>query len=221
MTLNSSLLPAFLLFSLVGGSAVAQTASPNWFTRPRQTIVWLGDSSTAYGDASQSSPSNSYSWGWTAQAVFASKGRIQQLYNAGIPGQTCSQMLARFQTDVVPYAPSKVAIACGTNDLPTQSAFTASQLQTETNTYQALLNAAFQNGSQPICIGIPPRSDYAATITNAQTFNTQVIKKVCAANGLAFVDFLTLLANPSTGTYKAGYDNGDHVHPSYKRLRVE
>ena len=85
-------------------------------------------------------------------------------------------MLARFNTDVTPYAPSKVAIACGTNDLPS-SPFTSFQLQTETNTYQSLLNTAVQNGIQPICVGIPPRSDSLAAISNAQTFNA-TIKKV-------------------------------------------
>ncbi len=203
------------LIPVIGGTlipAYGQTPSANWLIRPSQTTVWLGDSITAFGDATQSTGSNTYSWGWTAQAVFLSKGRIKQLYNAGIPGNSCGQVLARFNTDVVPYTPSKVAIACGTNDLPS-TPFTSFQLQTETNTYQALLNAALQNGIQPICIGIPPRSDFAAAILNAQTFNA-TIKKVCAANSAVFVDFWTLLADPATGAYKAGYDLGDHVHPS-------
>src|SRR5450755_1602356 len=123
--------------------AYSQTTSPSWPTRPSNTIVWLGDSITAFGDEIQTTGSQSYSWGWTAQAVFLSDGRLQQLFNAGIPGNTCEQVLARFQTDVAPYVPSKVSLACGTNDLP-QSPFTASQLTTEKNTYQSLITSAIQ-----------------------------------------------------------------------------
>jgi lysophospholipase L1-like esterase len=177
------------------------------------SIVWGFDSIAAFGDATQSTESNSFSWGWTGQATLLSKGEIKQLWNAGVPGNTCAQALARFQTDVVAHHPAKLAIGCGTNDLP-WSPFTKAQLAAESTTYQSLLTASLSAGIQPICIGIPPRSDFPAAIGNAQTFNS-LIKGICAANNAPFIDFWTLLANPATGTYKTGYDLGDHVHPSH------
>ena len=185
------------------------------------TTVFLGDSITAFGNVTESQPSNTYGWGWTAQAVFLSKGRILQVNNAGIPGNTLAQMLARFSTDVTAYSPAKVVIAGGTNDIPT-TAFTAAQLSTATATLGSLIDAAEAAGIQPIVCDVPPRQDAPVAIHEANAkalsaaIKTLVAAKQTEYGNVVFFDLYSVLANPSTGAYISGYNLSDGIHPSVK-----
>ncbi len=184
------------------------------------TTVFLGDSITAFGNAYETQPSNTYGWGWTAQATFLSKGRILQVNNAGIPGNTLAQMLARFSTDVTPYSPAKVVIAGGTNDIPTTT-FTAAQLSAATATLGSIIDAAEAAGIQPIVCDVPPRQDAPVAIheANAKAL-TAAIKTLVAAKQVQYgnvvmFDLYSVLANASGG-YISGYDLPDGIHPSVK-----
>lgn len=183
------------------------------------TTVFLGDSITAFGNAYETQPSNSYGWGWTAQAVFLSKGRILQVNNAGIPGNTLSQMLTRFPTDVGAYSPAKVVIAGGTNDIPA-TAFTAAQLSTATSTLSAIIDAAEAAGIQPIVATVPPRQDAPAAIHEANAkaltaaIKTLVASKQTQYGNVVLFDIYSVLVNPSTGAYITGYSLADGIHPS-------
>lgn len=187
----------------------AQTAvignSPN-------TIVFIGDSITAFGNAPETGQSETYGWGWTAQAVFLSDGRIQQLYNAGVPGQTSAQIASRFSTDVLAYSPATVNIMAGTNDATTGSLSQAA-LEATTSNLKSMVDQAKSAGIQPILCTIPPRGDATNYNQNAQKIN-QAIHKLAAAEKILLVDFYSILVDPSTGLYKSGYDLGDGIHPS-------
>lgn len=96
------LLAIFLLSACGGGTPdTAQTAAHTPQTVPAPAtqpgpVVFIGDSITAY---------------WPLQNYFPG------VIDAGIGGQVCNQMLARFQTDVLDQYPSVVVIECGTNDI--------------------------------------------------------------------------------------------------------
>jgi len=70
----------------------------------RLPAVTLGDSITA-----------SQSWFSLANAQIGSKCTLS--YNAGVPGQTTSQILARVSADVIARAPSIVTVLGGTNNI--------------------------------------------------------------------------------------------------------
>jgi len=176
------------------------------------TTVFIGDSITAFGDA-QSAPAESYGWGWTAQAVFLSNGRIQQLYNAGVPGQTTAQIAARFQSDVVSYNPGTVVIMGGTNDASVGSLSQTALAATVAN-LKSMIDAAKSAGIQPIICTIPPRSDASNYNLNAQQINA-AIHQLAQAERIMLVDFYSVLADPVTGQYKSGYDRSDGIHPSF------
>lgn len=203
---NAVLISALLSFSASTYPAQASTLSGNG-----DTTVFLGDSITAFGNALENMGSDTFGWGWTAQAVFLSKGRIQQVYNAGIPGNTLVQMLARFPTDVVAYHPAKVVIAGGTNDLPSVP-YTSSTLAGTISVLTSIINDALAAGIEPIICGIPPRVDSPVYQANAPQLDT-AIKNLAASMNLVFVDMYSVLAQKN-GTFKTGYNLGDGVHPS-------
>src|SRR4051812_9442138 len=109
----NELLAGVVLTTFITATCVAQVTQS---LSAGNRTVFLGDSITAFGNAYETGASNTFGWGWTAQATFLSKGRIFQVNNAGVPGNTMAQMLARFQKDVAAYSPEKVVIAGGTND---------------------------------------------------------------------------------------------------------
>lgn len=75
------------------------------------TIVFLGDSITNYGSASES--------GYVRMVVSGLKanGIAVKWFNAGIPGNKAWQMLERFERDVTDRNPQLVTISCGVNDV--------------------------------------------------------------------------------------------------------
>ncbi|HEY3936487.1 MAG TPA: GDSL-type esterase/lipase family protein [Bryobacteraceae bacterium] len=202
------LLRYLLLFACVS-SAFAQNSTTG--NSPNST-VFMGDSITSMGNAYETNPSQTYGWGWTAQAVFLSNGRIQQLYNAGTPGNTTAQMLSRFQSDVIAYNPGTVVIMGGTNDA-TSGSFTTTALAATISNLQQMIEQAKKANIQPILCTIPPRSDAANYNQNVQMING-AIHKLAQSERILLVDFYSILVDPTTGVYKSGYDLGDGIHPS-------
>jgi lysophospholipase L1-like esterase len=195
-----------LLLVLPGSAQTTSTGnSPN-------TTVFIGDSIIAFGDAPETAADQSYGWGWTAQAVFLSNGRIQQLYNAGVPSQTSAQIASRFPIDVLAHSPATVVIMAGTNDATTGSLSTTALASTVAN-IKSMIDQAKQAGIQPILCTIPPRGDAANYNQNVQRING-AIHKLAQAERVLLVDFYSILVDPSSGVFKSGYDLGDGVHPS-------
>jgi lysophospholipase L1-like esterase len=210
MKMFATLLTA-LFFTLGIQEQARAQAAPNVGNSPN-TIVFIGDSITAFGNALATGQSETYGWGWTAQAVFLSGGRIQQLYNAGVPGQTSTQIEARFATDVIAYNPATVNIMAGTNDA-TNPSFSAANLATTIGNLKSMIIMAKAAGIQPILCTIPPRSDAANYNLNAQKINA-AIHQLAQAQKILLVDFYSILVDPTTGVYKSGYDLADGIHPS-------
>lgn len=199
-----------LMISMCAFAACIAAQTPSIGNSPN-TTVFIGDSITAAGDA-QYAPANSYGWGWTAQAVFLSNGRIQQLYNAGVAGQTTSSMAARFATDVVARNPGTVVIMGGTNDAST-GALSSTALAATIANLQSMVDAAKAAGIQPIICTIPPRNDGTNYNQNAQMINV-AIHKLAQSERIMLVDFYSVLADSTTGQYKSGYVIADGIHPS-------
>jgi lysophospholipase L1-like esterase len=199
------LVSIFVLFLSSGLFGQVSGNSPN-------TTIFIGDSITAFGNAPETNQDQSYGWGWTAQAVFLSNGSIEQIYNAGVPGQTSTQIASRFQNDVIARNPGTVVIMAGTNDATTGD-ITLAQLQATTANLKSMIDQAKQADIQPIICTVPPRSDAANYNLNVQKING-AIHKLAQAERVMLVDFYSILVDPGTGVYKSGYDLGDGIHPS-------
>lgn len=174
--------------------------------RTGNTFICLGDSICG-GSTTYSSVTISLSTTWPNQVNVRSKQQIRYLYNAGVPGNTCAQMAARNATDVIARAPAVAVLACGTNDVGNSVAFA-----TTIANIQAIVTSWIAAGIRPVLTTVPPRSDsgtYVGPINRLSAW----ISSYGRSLGLPVVDFYGLLADPTTGQYKAGYST-DNIHPT-------
>lgn len=143
--------------------------------------------------------------GWVIQTGMLSNQRLSSVYNAGITGNNAAQMLARIQTDVLAYSPNFVTVWVGTNDITQQRTLAA--FQADITAIVATLKRA---GCAVALFTIPPRAD-ATKYTTINAWNAW-LKNFARLNAVHLIDAYSVLVNPATGAYKAGYDSGDGIH---------
>jgi hypothetical protein len=117
------------------------------------------------------------------------------MHDVGIPGQITSQMLARFQTDVLGHGYSRVVILGGSNDIIDGVAGVPSELVAN---IQAMGQMASNAGMEVVLSELPPASVATATGIPFNTTVQQVnagIKQLAIENGWLVVDYYTPLVN--------------------------
>ena len=188
----------------------AVAAATSALIEPRgNRIIGLGDSITglAYDRASQSCTHAS----WLHQACVNSGGVLQFVFNAGVPGERTDQFLTRIQVDVIDRKPTICTVMGGTNDVA-QGVPTA----TTAENLEKIVNLLLKARIRPVVCTIPPRSD---------GFETEVAKvnlvvwNLAGKYGLDVLDFHSLLVDPATGKYKAGYST-DNIHPTVAAIKI-
>jgi lysophospholipase L1-like esterase len=126
------------------------------------------------------------------------------MHNDGIPGQTTSQVLARFSSDVLGHGYARVIILCGTNDIIQNTPDIPDEL---TANLQAMAVIASDAGIEVVLGELPPATsngvDLNATIA---TVNAAIIQ-LAAQHGYLLVDYNT----PLTGHPE---DFPDGLHPN-------
>ena len=156
------------------------------------TFVALGDSLTAW-------PTDAP---WPTR-LDAEDANLRLVHNAGVPGDTTAQMLARLNGDVFAYKPEVLFIMGGTNDLGRN----ISQATTIAN-LRAIIVAAEKKGIRIDLMTVPPDTytDMAAKIDslNAAIVHLGNIYK------LVVIDIHTPLST-STGVYVPKYTS-DGLH---------
>lgn len=135
-----------------------------------------------------------------------SGGVIRPYINAGVSGNTTTQMLARVQSDIInaqAVKPGKCIVLGGTNDVGTIAL--ATSLANLASIYDQLRAA----GIEPIGATIPPKTTQQTAIASLNIG----IKSLCDKRGMICLDFHSVLVDPSNGQYLAGY-SGDGTHPN-------
>jgi lysophospholipase L1-like esterase len=156
------------------------------------TFVALGDSLTAWpSDAS-----------WPTH-LDAEDANLRLVNNAGEPGDTTMQMLARLNSDVFAYQPEVLFIMGGTNDL----GYGIGQATTIAN-LRAIIVAADKKGIRIDLMTVPPDAypDMAAKI---DSLNAAIVQ-LGNAYKLVVIDIHTPLST-STGVYVPKYTS-DGLH---------
>ena len=152
-------------------------------------------------------------YGYLAWAHYFTSGNIEFVCNAGIGGNTTSQMLSRFNTDVLPYAPDELWGEGGIND------YALSEETTKAN-LTSIFDLADANGIYVRWCTISPLE------TGHATFNAANIARICNINkwlreqaltrkNFTLVDSFSVMIDPvsTTGSAKNGMlQTDDHIH---------
>lgn len=168
--------------------------------------VFLGDSLTQSDQDNAAGSAGSTIW--PNIASFESGGRLRYVRNAGVAGNRTSHMLARFDADVLAYAPDLCVILGGTNDF---NQVTLSE--TKTN-IQALVARCRGARIAPILCTVPPNSGDGVDKTNHDLFN-HWLREYAARNGYLLADMAALTTDPSNGNWVDGMVvlGQDPTHP--------
>lgn len=187
--------------------AGSQLISINPITRvvdPR-LVVW-GDSITAGALAgSSSSPIQQQGAGFSQLAAVLAGNSVKLVHNAGVSGNTSTQILARFSTDVAPFNPDVVSLLAGTNDISSTSGITLAQSKAN---IVACVQAILSIGALPILGTIPPKGPSSTNGATEFTRELQLnnwLRSYCSRNNLILIDYYASLVNPASGSYQANY----------------
>ncbi|MCP4366789.1 MAG: hypothetical protein GY797_01555 [Deltaproteobacteria bacterium] len=140
---------------------------------------------------------------------------------AGTSGNTTTQMLARFYTDITVNTPELVGIQGGVNDM----AITGTDPnETVRSNVENMANMAVYAGSIPILVNIGPWKNSASWNTDKQdwteSYNTW-LASYAASKNYQIVDIYSILDTNGDDELDAVYDSGDGVHPNtagYKKM---
>ena len=186
-----------LLAALVGVSDIVAN-------RPK--VVFAGDSITEF-------------WGQPGNSLMFPLH--PEYVDTGIHGQTSTQILARFQRDVIARRPGVIVILAGINDLSVESGPQA--FQTITRNLASMVQAGQASGARVVLASLLPINPETRV---GRMYNTpEEIRAVnrwsqayCAAHGCTYLDYYSSLVAPN-GTVKAGLTK-DGVHPTRAGYRI-
>lgn len=169
-----------------------------------RTIV-IGDSTDALGSGY-----------WFNRLTIRSNQKVTYLRNAGVSGNTTTQMLARLGTDVIAYSPSICIIGGPTNDhsqgIP--------ELTTRSN-FEAMYNALSEAGIKVVVRNCWPND----TAGSSPPWNTVALRRAAiqrhnswlqewaGSKGIPVLDVYTPTVDPATGGFRSAIA-GDGTHPT-------
>jgi lysophospholipase L1-like esterase len=174
--------------------------------RPR--VVLMGDSITYH---------------WTPEHLPAPADL--NVLNRGIRGQNTTQMLLRFEDDVIALKPAAVVILGGTNDLRAYEGDPAAAgpdiLARMARNVTAMADIAQARGVKVILCAVPPigtdrvkRTRDAATLVKVNAW----LQSFAQSRDLPFVDFYAVLADASSDL--PGRLSVDGIHPNPEGYRL-
>lgn len=165
-------------------------------------VVFIGDSIIA---------------GWKHHALFRENS---QYINRGINGQTTSQILRRFQTDVIALQPKCALILVGTNDIAENNGPIA--LEDIQQNFLSMLSIAQENKLKVVLGSLLPASEYYWNKTIIQPLEkiialNQFLSSLANNSNVFFLDFYTdlLYNNAMNGKYSS-----DGIHPNLEGYTV-
>lgn len=140
---------------------------------------------------------------------------VNNYVNRGISGQVSSQILVRFQADVIQLHPQMVVILAGTNDIALNNGYIAIEHVAEN--IKSMCELAQYNHIQPIICSVLPAYEYPwrkESDSPAETIRqlNALLKAYAESHNIVYVDYYSALTDERGGLPKA-YSN-DGVHPT-------
>lgn len=155
---------------------------------------------------------NSITDGWAAKRPEFFK--THDFIGRGISGQVTSQMLCRFQADVIALKPKMVIIMAGTNDIALNNGYISHEHILQN--LQSMCELAKYNKIRPILCSILPAATFGwrPELTPAEDIKrlNEMIKAYAKANKIKYIDYYSALADEYGGLPKKYAEDG--VHPN-------
>ena len=160
-------------------------------------IVFIGDSITEFWERHDS--------------IFFSQNKY---INRGISSQTSSQILERFQNDVIDLEPKWVIILAGINDIAENNG--PISIEDIMNNIVSMVEKALKNNIEIVLCSILPASNFywnpkIKPIEKIKQLNI-LIEAYCLTEKIKFVDYYTPMVDEYFGLDKKFTDDG--VHPN-------
>ena len=139
----------------------------------------------------------------------------------GISGQVSSQMLVRFQSDVVNLKPKAVVILSGTNDIARNNGQIS--LEHICDNIKSMCQIAMYNGIRPIIASVLPCAGYSwrKDLSPAEDIKTlnKMLKEYAEKNGFGFVDYYSALVDERGGLPECFTKDGCHPNDkAYEKM---
>lgn len=170
----------------------------------KQQVILFGDSITANNNPNNgtSAPATDITrvqdTGWFTWLNFTAGSPLFVVANAGIPGNTTTQMLARLQTDVLAIPSGHVTLMAGTNDISLGESLT-----TITSNLQSIADQIRAAGRFLHFFTPPANVTFAGNATQREKLSALIvwIRNYCIANsGCQFYDAYTPVLDPTSAT---------------------
>lgn len=187
----------WLIMGRAGAFVTSAAASSTYIPQRAATVVLFGDSRTA--DCNLATTPNYYTtnlswWDW-GQARTTGGPVFEVVSNAGIGGNTTTQMLARFDTDVTPYSPAAMTLWGGTND----GWATTADCDASLANMKAILAKAQSQGIYTFLITETPSSLKGATYNSlVPYFNNGLRYLASTLPGIEVWDFYSQVVDPTS-----------------------
>ncbi len=178
----------------------------NFVLKPTQdhTVVFIGDSITNH---------------WDLPDTIG----VYRVIKRGVDGETTSDMMARFETDVFQARPDKVFILGGINDI--QTAYRAdpqgleAQLQKTARNIAIMTKWALKSDIEPVlCSVLPVGGNYSTLppdeINAAVRKLNQFIEELARAEQVPYLNLGQVLSHPDRPLLKEEYFRPDGLHIS-------
>ena len=144
----------------------------------------------------------------------------QTFINRGISGQTSTEMLVRFRTDVINLKPKVVVILAGTNDIAGNTLFRG--LEIVVGNISSMAELASQNNIKVILCSVLPAADFPWRKGKNPDIKipllNQLIKDYAQKKGFYYLDYYNLMNDGNNGL-KNDYGN-DGVHPNMNGYKL-
>lgn len=147
-------------------------------------------------------------------------------FNAGVGGETISQVAQRIDAQVISRTPTGLEpvwprpgvciVECGTNDANAEASLTTMQ-----SGYLGIIQSLLGAQIEPVIATIPPKGTSGANSTQRQRtsqFNAY-LHALADSYGLALIDVYGALVDPADGLYLTDY-HIDQIHPSWLGVRT-
>lgn len=168
--------------------------------------AFVGDSITNGSNASN------FGYAYMPTAIQSAGGFVARMdsIEAGTPGDTSAQLLARMDSIVSTRHPEAFVVFIGTND-----ANQAVPLATFAANLTAIIGKAKAAGAAVALATTPPQGSGRSAVIHQAVLAQNAWKRTFGPSfGCHVADVFSELVDPATGYLAAGYDSGDGLHPN-------